>query len=269
VVFICVLKLGIEGAALTSLLSQTVAALLTIRNLFYLPEQYKLRLKQIRLELKLLGEILNIGVPAAVQAIALSLSNMFVQTSINRLGVSSMAAFTAYYKAENLIYFPIMATGQACSNFVSQNVGAGKLDRAKQGTTESILIGVATTLTLSALSVIFAASIFSLFNKDPEVIYLGCKIARTAFPFYFIYVFLEVYAASIRGAGNALATMVITLFNMCVVRLVVLKLLVSLSPTVVGIAAVYPITWACSAACMFIYYKVWSKKALEPSIAQF
>ena len=253
--FICVLHLGVQGAAMTTLLSQTLAAMLTAGHLFRLPEEYCLHIRRIRLESHLAGEILRIGFPAAVQAIILSASNAVVQTNINRLGVESIAAFTAYYKAENLIYFPIMAVGQACSAFVSQNIGAGDLLRTRQGTRSSLLIGIPVTVAVSALSLLFAPQLFGAFYKEAEVIALSCRIARVSFSLYFLYVFLEVYAASIRAAGKALVTMGITILNMCVIRLGVLKLLMLHTEDAAGIAAVYPITWACSALCMFAYYR--------------
>lgn len=253
--FIVVLNWGVAGAALTTLLSQTMAAGLTVSRLFRLPEGYRLRLRLIRLEPKLAGEILSVGIPSAIQAIMISLSNAIIQTSINRMDVTSIAAFTAYYKVENVIYYPIMAVGQACSAFISQNVGAGRLDRAREGTKKAITLGVGVTLSVCALVLLLRRGAFSLFSNDPAVISLGGKIGMVAYPFYFLYVFLEVFADSIRGAGKALPTMIITIVNMCLVRVAVLNILLHFFPSVLSIAAVYPITWLCTATCMFVYYR--------------
>lgn len=253
--FIVVLRWGVAGAAMTTLLSQTLAAGLTVSRLLRLPESYRLRPGSIRLEKRLCGEILGVGIPSAVQAIMISLSNVIVQTNINRLDVLSIAAFTAYYKVENILYYPIMAVGQACSAFVSQNIGAGKIDRAREGTKKAILLGVSVTVCISVMVVLGAEFAFSLFSQDGAVIALGSRIGRAAYPFYFLYVFLEVYAASIRGAGNAMPTMVITICNMCFVRVAVLHGLMAIFHSAVGVAAVYPITWLCTAACMFAYYQ--------------
>lgn len=253
--FIVVFRLGVVGAAMTTLLSQTLAAALTVSHLFKLPEEYRLKIRNISLEPKLSREILSVGIPSAVQAIMISLSNMIVQSGINKLDVLSIASFTAYYKVENIIYYPIMAVGQACSAFVSQNIGAGKLDRARGGTKKAITLGVGVTLVISWSVVLGAKYAFSLFSNDPAVIDLGSRIGRVAYPFYFLYVFLECFAASIRGAGKAMPTMVITIVNMCLVRVTVLTILMYVFHTAVGVAAVYPITWFCTAACMFGYYK--------------
>lgn len=253
--FIVVFDLGVVGAALTTLLSQTLAAGLTVFRLFRLPEGYRLHIRRIQLESKLTGEILSVGIPSAVQAIMISLSNVIIQTNINSLDVLSIAAFTAYYKVENLIYYPIMAVSQACSAFISQNIGADAIDRAKEGTKKAILLGVGVTVCISAFLVVFAPAAFSLFSSDPEVIALGSRFSRVAFPFYFLYVFLEVYAASIRGAGKAMPTMVITIINMCLVRVTVLTVIMSVFHNAVAVAAVYPITWMTNSLCMYGYYR--------------
>lgn len=253
--FIVVFRLGVAGAAMTTLLSQTLAATLTVSRLFRLPEGYRLRVPAIRLEKKLCGEILSVGIPSAVQAIMISFSNVIVQTNINSLDVLSIAAFTAYYKVENILYYPIMAVGQACSAFVSQNIGAKQIDRAREGTRKSILLGVAVTVTISALVLLGSRFAFSLFSQDSAVIELGSRIGRNTFPFYFLYVFLEVYAASIRGAGKAMPTMIITIVNMCFVRVAVLTVLMYIFHTATGVALVYPITWVTTSACMYGYYR--------------
>lgn len=253
--FICGLGWGVKGAALATVCSQSLAALLTVRHLFRLPLGYRLKPRQIRLDFALCREILSVGIPAAVQAIVISLSNVIVQANINRLGVESIAAMTAYYKVENIIYYPIMAVSQACSTFVSQNLGAGKMERARKGTRTALALGVGVTVSISAVVLVFAPSLFGLFAKDAAVIALGSKVARIAYPFYFTYVFLEVYASSIRGAGKALPTMVITVGNMCLVRVCALKLLLHFYPSILGVAAVYPLTWICTAFCMYLYYR--------------
>ena len=266
-VFICLFRWGVVGAALTTLLSQTLAACLTLRHLFHLPEDYRLHVRQIRLEGKLCGEILSVGIPSAVQAVVISFSNVIVQTNINRLDVTSIAAFTAYYKVENIVYYPIMAVGQACSAFVSQNVGANQIQRARTGTRTAILLGVGVTIVTSCLVVFGGNVAFSLFSKDPAVIAVGTRIGRVAYSFYFLYVFLEVFAAAVRGAGKAMRTMIISLVNMCVIRIAVLELMMHLFHDAASIAAVYPITWAATAACMFVCYLVTYRKMSSEALA--
>jgi len=253
--FIALLKWGVQGAALATVCTQTLAAGLVLRHLCTLEAPYRLQIRWVRVEWDVCRRILSVGIPAAIQSIVITLSNVVVQANINLLGVESIAAFTAYFKVENFIYFPIMAFGAACSTFVSQNVGAGQIDRARRGVRLSIAMGVSVTVTLAALGLLLGRTLFGLFSSDDEVIRLGLTIICVTFPLYFVYVFLETFGGTIRGAGKALPTMLIILVNMCGVRIGALKLIMTKSPVVGSVAWVYPITWICTSMCLFIYYK--------------
>lgn len=143
--FVYYWNFGISGSAMATVVSQTLAAGLVIYHLYNMDARYCLRFKKITLDLPLAREIFRIGIPAAIQTIVITLSNIVVQTNINGLGVNSIAAYAAYFKVENVIYLPIMALGQACSTFISQNVGVGKIMRSKRGTAISIYFGLAVT----------------------------------------------------------------------------------------------------------------------------
>lgn len=256
-IFIAVLHWGLTGAALTTVCSQTVAAVLMIRRLRRLPEAYRLQWRGITWEKEISQRVLQLGLPAAVQAIVITLSNLIVQGTINGLGITSIAAFTAYFKVENLIYLPIMAVGQACSIFVSQNMGKRDFSRIRQGVRVSVQVGALVTLVMSGLVLGLAPYVFSLFASEASVISLGCQIAFVAYPFYFLYVFLESFGAALRGAGNTLAVMSIVVVNMCLVRIAILHVLMTFYPQAVGVAAVYPLTWGCTALSLGLYYKWW------------
>lgn len=254
-IFICLLGWGVRGAALTTICAQSMAAALTVRHLCRMDGGFRLRISEVRIERALCAAILGVGIPAAVQAIVISLSNLIVQSNINELGVDVMAAFTAYYKVETLIYFPIIALGQACSAFTSQNTGAGRIERVKSGGVSAVLIGLAVTAVTSALCIVCAGRLFALFTSDAAVVALGRSMAFVAFPFYFLYVFLEMLSSLIRGAGSAVAAMIIVTVNMCAVRVAALEAVMLFSPDAASVAAIYPFTWGCTVLCLFVYYK--------------
>lgn len=254
-VFIYLLGLGIRGAAFTTICAQSAAAALVVRRLSRLDGRYRLDFKKVRIEPELCVSILAVGIPAAVQSIVISLSNLIVQSSINTLGINVMAAFTAYYKVETLIYFPIIALGQACSVFTSQNVGALQPERVRSGVRTAVAVGLCVTAATSSAVILSAEPLFRLFSADPAVVALGRVMAFTAFPFYFLYVFLEMFSSLIRGAGRSLAAMAIVVFNMCVVRIGILAAVMKFCPGAQSVAAVYPLTWGCTALCLFLYYK--------------
>ena len=295
-VFVLAFHMGVAGVAWATLFSQGVAAALALRYLCRMRNEYRLdpgtyrRAGKLRFRALVTGQkarttvgvgsqmppdairpalqkILSVGVPAGLQSLVITLSNVFAQYHINTLGTTDIAAFTAYFKVELLLYLPIVAIGQAASTFVGQNVGARDFARAKRGTRDCVLLGIALTVCTAALLLVFGKYAFWLFNKDTAVIAEGLKIIRVTFPFYWVYVLLEVYGASIRGAGRATPPMVIILSNICVLRTILLFALVPQLQSAQAVAMCYPITWATTALCMLLYYKKgsWQKAGLvEP-----
>lgn len=253
--FMCVLKLGIAGAALATLLSQTVAAVLTLRHLCRLNEEYRLELRKIRIIPSIARKIFIIGIPEAVRSMLITLANLIVQSQINMLGVDSMAAYAAYCKAEGFLYLPQWAVGQANTTFVGQNLGAGKVERVEKSTRTALVMGIGITMAISAVVLIFPHQVFRLFSNEPDIISLGAKIGQMTFGFYFLYAIVEVLSGAIRGAGKSTPPMVVSLINMCGVRLIVLKIALMFIPTVNGIAIVFPITWVTTSLSIALYYK--------------
>jgi putative efflux protein, MATE family len=253
-VFIFLFDNGVVGVALATLFSQSVAAGLALLYLMRLEPESRLELKKIRVELQLLNNILKIGIPSGLQALVITVSNVFVQFHVNSLGVDSIAAFTAYFKVELLIYLPILAFGQAISTFTSQNLGASEYERVKKGTRVCLAMGIGVTAVLSALVLAFGRQAFSVINSDPGVLDLGVQIIAVTVPFYFVYLILEVLGGTIRGSGKAVPPMVIILTNICVLRTILLFIIMASNSSITGIAMTYPITWASTALGMAIYY---------------
>lgn len=219
-----------------------------------LNEAYKLQFRHIAVNAAITKEILVVGIPAGIQAMATSLSNLFVQYHINSLGVDVIAAYTVYFKAELFIYLPIMAISQASGTFTGQNIGAGRIDRVKRGKNVCIIIGLCVTVGLCVLMMFIANQVFSLFTTEYDVIEIGKSIAKITFPYYFLYVFLEVYGSTIRGTGKSLPPMVIILASMCVFRPVLLAVMMHYFNNVTGIAVIYPVTWFVAALLLGLYY---------------
>lgn len=253
-VFIFIFKNGVIGVALATLFSQSVAAGLALIYLMRLEPESRLELKKIRIEGRYLKNILKVGVPSGLQALVITISNVFVQFHVNSLGVDAIAAFTAYFKVELLIYLPILAFGQAISTFTSQNLGANQYERVKKGTRVCLAMGIGITVVMSTLVLAFGRQAFSVINSDPGMLDLGVQIISVTVPFYFIYLILEVLGGTIRGAGKAVPPMVIILTNICVLRTVLLFMIMASNQSITGIAMTYPITWASTALGMAIYY---------------
>ncbi|WP_243136744.1 MATE family efflux transporter [Acetobacterium paludosum] len=253
-VFLLLFKNGVSGVAWATLISQSIAAILVLYFLSASDSDFKLEFNKIRIHRVCFNRILKIGIPAGLQTLVITISNVVAQYYVNSLGVDAIAAYTAYFKVELLIYLPIVAFGQAISTFTSQNIGAEKYDRVKKGTRVCILMGGGITIGMSLFLLYFGRQAFGVINSDAAVVDYGMQIIRITFPFYWLYVILEILSGTIRGSGKTLPTMVIILSNICLLRTVLLFIMMRVQNNIQGVAITYPITWASTALCMFIYY---------------
>ena len=248
--FIAKLGAGVAGAAWATLISQTLSAAYVVYRLARLEGPHALRLRQVRFDRGVLSETVRIGVPAGVQALVITLSNVVAQYHINSLGPAAIAAFTAYFKVELIIYYPIFSLGQAMMTFAGQNLGAGRFDRVRRGMWECVAVAVGCAAALSALCLAFGGTLFRAFFDDGEAIALGLRIIATIFPFYFVYAFLQIPGDAMRGLGESRLPMVIVTVNLCLVRTALLFLIVPRLADVRGVAMCYPISWALTGGCM-------------------
>jgi putative MATE family efflux protein len=253
--FIAVFHMGVAGAAVATVLSQALAAILTIRYLCRLPKKWRLEFKKINVDRVLAKRLLGLAVPEAIRSMLMTFSNLVIQTGVNSLGVESMAAYAGYGKIEGFIYLPQWAVGQANTTFVSQNLGAGNLKRAQKGTKAALAMAIGITLGISSLVCIFAHPIFRAFSSDHLVIDLSVRTARATYMLYFLYAIVEVLAGTIRGSGTTVSPMVITIVTLCGFRIVVLKAAMHYWHTLNQIIGfVFPMTWVVAAAVFAVYY---------------
>ena len=252
--FLVVFDYGVDGVAWATLFSQTIAAGCVLIHLSMTNGDHHLFWMKIRIDKDFFFRILKVGIPVGLQSLVITLSNVFAQYQINNFGVDAIAAFIAYFKVELIIYLPIVAFGQAITTFSAQNIGAGKIKRIKSGTKVCLLMGITLTISTSMIVLIFGRQAFGAFNQDSSVIDYGIRIIQTSFPFYFLYVILEVLGGTIRGAGKSTPPMIIILLNICVLRTILLIFIMSFYHDVRGVAMTYPITWAVTAACMSVYF---------------
>ena len=265
-IFIVILKMGVEGAAIATLLSQTFTAILTIIYFYRRTEEPKLQFTLSIFDKEILRKILMIGIPAGVQSIIITLSNIIIQSQINSFGVDVIASFTAYFKIELIIYLPIIVLGQALVSFVGQNYGANQYDRINKGIKFSMIVSVIITMAVSTLMIINSDYIFSIFTSNSEVIRYGNHIVSITFPFYFLYAILECLSSQIRGRGISIPPMVITLFSFCGIRIMFLIVLLKKYNSISSIAVTFPISWLFAVILTSLYSYNFSKESKEKEI---
>ena len=253
-IFLYVFHMGVEGTAFATLFSQTFAAVGVMIHLYRLKEPYALRIRFSDCSLKEFTDILKVGVPAGVQSIIITLSNIIIQSQINTLGVTSVASFTVYFRVELIIYLPIVALGQAVVSFIGQNYGAGNWERIKKGNRLCIFGGSLITFAACILLIIAMPVILNVFTKDAAVAAQTLEIVKVTFPFYFFYTVLECFCSNLRGFGKAFLPMIVTVISFCGFRIVALFALMAKNPSPDKVALSYPISWGIAAAAMAMLY---------------
>jgi Na+-driven multidrug efflux pump len=247
------------GSAWGTLAAQSIVAAVVIFYVLRQKETFRIRRLPMETLLPDVRKILSVGLPAGFQAMLITLSNVLIQSEINRFGAVAIAAFAVYFEVELIIYYPIVAFGQAASVFVGQNMGAAQKERAHRGVLVTMAICLGVTVLTTIVSILFSPQLFSIFSKDQSVIDFGLKIVKITFPFYFIYVFLQVLGDALRAMSYSFSVMLIVLLNIGLLRVLLMYGLVYSFGTVQAMVTVYPITWFTAAVSMAVLYMVKTK----------
>ena len=234
IVLVLYANMGVAGAALATIFSQAVSALLVILALLHATPALRLHWRKIRLHGDLLPRIIRIGLPAGLQSVMYSLSNLVIQSSINRFGTDMMATWTAYGKLDSFFWMIISAFGVTITTF--------------------LVMATVATLLVTGLLLTFGETLYRLFTDEEVVIQKGMQVLRLLAPFYCTYIGVEVFAGTVRGAGDSLIPMLMTLFGVCVLRVVWVTLIAPMKPDVTFMLLSYPITWSFTSILFIIYY---------------
>lgn len=251
--FVVVFHMGIEGVALATDISQLVSCVLIIRFLVKSKEPYKVTLKQVRFHKQQFLKIIKIGVPTGIQNMVISFSNVIVQSSVNSFGTYAMAGFGAYVKVDGFNILPVSSFSMAATTFAGQNFGAGKYDRVKKGMRISVTMGILYALTTGAVLLLFDTQILNIFTDNQEVVNYGVQMLHYFCPFYFILSTLHIISGTIRGAGKTLEPMLIFLANLCILRIVWIKVALYFAHEIKWVFMAYPVSWAAGAVMMLLY----------------
>ena len=259
------LEMGVAGAALATIFSQAVSAVLVVLTLARSNYAYRLELRKIRFHMDLLGRIVRIGLPAGLQSVMYSLSNVIIQASVNGFGTDILAAWTAYGKLDGLYWMTVNAFGVAITTFVGQNFGAQRYDRVKKSVRACLGMTVLATAIISTVLLLFGETLYRLFSDDSEVIRLGLVILRLLVPTYLTYICIEVLAGAVRGAGDSLIPTLITLCGVCLLRVVWVMAIAPAYNSITFMLLSYPITWSITSLLFIGYYLKggWLKRCIR------
>ncbi len=252
-VFVVGMGMGVEGVAIATVIAQGLSMVLCLRTLSKTDDIYKLSWKKLKMKPSMVKIILTTGLPTGFQHSIISLSNVIVQANINAYGAMAMAGFGSYLKIDGFAQLPMQSFCLAATTFTGQNIGAGKTDRVKKGIMQNIIICMVYVGAVSTVLYTFAPELIGIFSAEPDVINYGATTMHIIIPFYFVLPIHQVLMGVMRGAGKTMPSMVISVGNMCVLRMIYINLLVPLFPSYEAVMLCYPITWIGTAILDILY----------------
>ena len=265
-VFVIVFQLDVAGVALATSLSQYLSAFLVVRCLMQPGTRYQLCLRQLRIRGPILLQIVRVGLPAGIQSVVFSVSNVLIQSSINTFGTLAVAGSTAAANIENFVYTAMNAVYQAALNFTSQNLGAGKTERIPLILRDCLIIVAAIGAVLGGLAAGFGSQLLSIYSSDPQVIPYGLDRIRVICLPYLICGLMDVACGVVRGMGAAVTPTVVSLAGACGLRIVWIYTVFASAHSLLVLYLSYPVTWAVTCAahlvcCAYFYRRLCRSRA--------
>ena len=244
VLFVVVLKIGVAGVALGTVLSQLLACMLILRLLSKGHAGLKFQISLFRLNGLHAREILWVGLPAGIQSIIFSISNLMIQAGYNSFGSDVVSGNSAAGTIEQFVSATMNAFGQAAVTFVGQNVGARNMRRVRRSMDVCLLWCNVFGVTSGWLVVAFARQLLGIFSSEPAVIDGGYGRLLFVCGTYFLCGSMNVVLSCLRGMGNSLQPMLLSVFGICGIRILWIKTVFPVARTLESLYIAYPISWA-------------------------
>ena len=258
VLLVAVLGMGVAGAALATITSQLLSAVLVVLALMKTDDMYKLEWKKVRIDQRMLQRIVRIGIPAGMQSVMYNISNVIIQAGVNTLGTDNVTAWATYGKVDGLYWMMINALGISATTFVGQNFGAGRLDRVRKGAGACMVIGVVLTASVGVVLYNGGHLLVELFTTDQQVQAISMDLLHFMVPTFITYIAIEILAGTLRGGGDAWMPLIITGIGVCAVRVLWIMFVLPHYHTIIGAAFCYPLTWSLTTVAFVIYYYFFS-----------
>ena len=254
IIFVVVFKMQVLGVALATIISQLLSVILVYYQLTHAHDVYRIDLRHLKFDSTMLKEVISLGLPAALQSCLISISNLFVQRYVNLFGSSVMAGVGAAKKIDKFVGLIANSLGMSTATFVSQNIGAKRIDRAKKGIRITFVLAFIPVAIIGSLIYIYANRAISLFIDDKDAIYYGAMMIQTMMPLYYSQSINQIMLNTLRGFGKSFVAMILSLLGMIGIRQLFLAISFSIERNVNHVFLGYPIGWIFSALFVSLYY---------------
>lgn len=262
-IFIVWFGWGIESVAIATVISQAGAFITIIWHLHRTQPLLKFNLFQMKFDYPIFVKSMKIGIPTGLQQTFVAVGMLALYKVVNEFGTAVIAAYSVAMRIDSFAALPAMNFSAALSSFVGQNIGANRQDRVKQGLMATMRMTALISVLVTIITWLFADQIMMMFTKDLSVVEAGKDYLLIVSTFYILFSTMFVYNGILRGAGDTVIPMFITLFALWVIRIPVSFFLAHLYGPV-GIWWGIPIAWAIGAVFSYIYYKLgkWKTKSV-------
>ena len=254
----------VTGAAVATVIAQGLSVVLCLTRMLREPEEHlRLNFRLIRWDGEMMARIIRQGLPTGVQNAVISLGNVVIQSNVNSFGAYAMSGLGAYTKVEGFAFLPVTAMSMTLPTFVSQNLGAGNIERAKKGSLFGVLSAMIAAEIIGVIMYLSIPQLLKLFISDPESIVYGVTHARIDTLFYCMLALAHCSAGILRGCGKSTVPMAVMLGCWCVLRSIYVTVILKFIHEFRMISWAYPLTWTVSCILFVIYlFRLnWNKAA--------
>lgn len=255
--FVIVLNMTVNGVAIATVLSNLISSAVLFLRLIKTDKMIRVSPRNLRIGRDSLAKIMKIGFPAGTQSAVFAISNIVIQSAVNSLGTVVMAASSAALNLEIFSYNVLNSFSQACTTFVGQNYGAGKVDRCKKALVLCMIEDFIASVTAILLVLVSGKFLLSFFSSDPEVIRIGYTRLMIVFTAYISSMLYEVMSGYLRGFGISLVPAILTTIGVCLVRNIRIRTIFPVHRTFQTILVAYPISLTTTAFLIFIALMVY------------
>lgn len=254
-IFVAGLHLEVLGAALATSCTLATGALVTLFALTHAQGPWRVEIKKIRIEKKMCFLMIKTGLPLAIQSSVYSFSNIIAQSSINDFGTSTVAAWGLSGRLDAIIWMVSEALSSSVTTFSAQNFGAKNYNRMRAGLKTSLLLTAIAIGSASLIVIGLSYPLANFFVQDTQIAALTSHIIWFIGPFYVCFSLMSNIGGTIRGAGESLRPMLITILGTCVFRMIWLLLIVPQHHVLEMVLVSYPVTWSLTLVLFLVYYR--------------
>ena len=241
--FVIAFVMGVSGVALATIISQIISAALVLLCLMRSDGAVRVELRKLRLDMAKVGQIAKVGLPAGLQGMVFSISNVMIQSTVNGFGKTVVAGNTTAANLEGYIYVAMNSIYQGAITFTGQNVGARRYERISRVARASLMTVFAIGAAMGGLLMLFKVPLFHIYTDDSAVVAAAGIRTGVIAPTYFLCGMMDTMVGLLRGMGSSVTPMAVSIVGVCVLRVIWILTLFPLNPTLTMLYVSYPISW--------------------------